>query len=700
MLGVDYYPEHWPPERFPIDIKMMRSSGIRIVRIGEFAWSKIEPEEGKYRIEWLEDIVDKLAKEGFSIIIGTPTASPPPWAARKYPDSLVVDYMGNRAVYGVRRQFCPNNPTYRKLCEKIILKIVRAFSSNESVIGYQIDNELHYGESNPWRYCYCQYCIRSFREYLKKKYGALEDLNRKAGTAFWSHEYRDWEEIIPPAPPFDLYNRTLALEWIRFRSESFIEFANFQKELIKSVDPEKIVTTNLMGVYPEIDYYKLGETIDVPSNDIYPRFGRDEYDPSSIAMVYDATRCMSKKGRFWITELQSGPTDGYNVVSVDGRIQSLKIGLTPEPGELRKWFWQAVAHGAEKVLFFRWRTYHSGKEEFWHGILDHNGLENRRLKEVKAISKEVEKVSDELEKAHVQASTALLFSHDSLWSADVTEYGYYDITYLEYLYEVYKSLFSLRLQVDVISPRQDLSRYKLVIAPFLYLASKDLLKKLDDYVKRGGFLILTARSMVKDELNRVRFGFDGERVAVEEFIGGAIKEYTRLPPNEKGALIRLSEFSPILPRESIMCRFWLDVFSPSEGAEVLGYHNYKWLAGEPAIISNSRGAGKVITIGTLPDWATFREIINSLLPRLGVKPLVKERVGQSRVEFSMLQSNDARYLFVINHSSEAKKTIFTISGEELTPLLRDRRMLIDDNGVEKMVKLELNPHDVEIIKIT
>jgi beta-galactosidase len=699
MIGVDYYPEQWPPNRIQTDIDMMKQSGIKIIRIGEFAWSKIEPNEGEYNIEWLEKIVDMLTKEGFSIIIGTPTASPPPWVAKKYPDTLIVDYTGNRAVYGIRRQFCPNNPTYRELCRKVILRIAEAFVAEERVIGYQIDNELHFGESNPWRYCYCQYCIKSFREYLKKRYGTLDELNKKMGTISWSHEYYDWEEIDPPVPPFDLYNRSLTLEWMRFRSESFIDFFNFQKEIIRSVDPGKIITTNFMGIYPELDYYRLGRETDVPSTDVYPRFGRDEYEPSSIAMIYDATRCMSREGKFWVTELQSGPTDGYSVVSVHGQVLTLKIGLTPEPGEIRKWFWQAVAHGAEKVLFFRWRTYHSGKEQFWHGILDHNGLENRRLREIKDISNEVAQLSDELDKAYIETPIALLFSYDALWSSDVIEHGYYDVTYQEYLYEVYKSLFNMRLQVDVISPYHDLTKYKLIIAPFLYLASDDLLKKLEDYVSNGGFLILTARSMVKDEFNRVRSGFEEERAAVEKLIGGSIKEYTRLPIKEKSAWIRQSEKSS-LPVDNIMCRSWIEAFSASDGAQVLGYHTYKWLAGEPAIIYNSYGNGGVITIGTMPSWVELSKLITPLLPRLNIEPLVHEKVPQNCIEFSMLQTKNAKYLFTINHSDEDKTLLFAASCSRLKPLLRERELFIKKRSdSEVLVQLRLKPHDVEILAL-
>jgi beta-galactosidase len=699
MIGVDYYPEQWPRDRIRTDIRMMKQSGIRIIRIGEFAWSKLEPSEGEYKTEWLEEVVDTLSEEGFSIIVGTPTASPPPWVSRKYPDTLIVDYTGRRAVYGVRRQFCPNNPTYRELCKKIVLRIVRTVASKESVVGYQIDNELHFGESSPWRYCYCQYCTKSFREYLKRRYGGLDTLNEKMKTIFWSHEYDDWEEINPPVPPFDLYNRSLALEWIRFRSESFIDFFNFQKEIIRSIDPAKTITTNFMGIYPELDYYKLGKETDTPSTDIYPKFGRNEYEPSSIAMIYDATRCMGRKGKFWVTELQSGPTDGYNVISVDGRVISLKIGQSPEPGEIRKWFWQAVAHGAEKVLFFRWRTYHSGKEQFWHGILDHNGLENRRLREIKDISNEALQLSDALDKTYVDTPIALLFSYDALWSNDVVEQGYYDFTYQEYLFEVYKCLFNMRLQVDVISPYHDLSKYRLIIAPFLYLTSDDLLKKLEGYVSNGGLLILTARSLVKDEFNRVRSGFETERVAVEKLIGGSIEEYTKLPLEEKNAWIRPSEKSFLLG-DSLMCRFFIEAFSASDSAQVLGYHTYKWFAGKPAILCNNYGNGRVVTVGTMPSWIELSKLIVPLLPRLHIDPIVEEKIPQNCVEFSMLQTKDMKYLFAINHSGEERTLLFTASGSSLKPLLKEREVFLKKKSdLEVLVHLKLNPHDVEIITI-
>ncbi|MEM1772022.1 MAG: beta-galactosidase, partial [Ignisphaera sp.] len=465
LLGAAHYPELWTSEVFAKDLELMKRIGLNVVRVAEFTWSLLEPIEGRYDFVWLHELVDSYGRNGIRVVLGTPTATPPPWLVKKYPDVLPVDFNGVPARYGVRREYCPNNPVYRTLTERIVRRLASEFRDDGNVIGFQIDNEVHWGEASSWRYCYCPYCIARFREYLRARYGDIDTLNKAMGTLVWSHRFTDFDEITPPKPPFDLYNRSLTIEWLRFRSLSWVEYVRFQASILKEVAPDKFVTTNLMGLYPEIDYYELCRDLDVCSTDVYPKFGADTYDPAFIALIYDATRNMSRNRRFIVMELQAGATDGYGYVSPEG-IGVFKLGVSPEPGEIRKWVYQAVAHGAEGVLFWNWRTNCIGKEQFWHGILDHDGIPRRRFNEVEKVFSELYRIGKAVDGTSVEAKTAVLLSYDSLWAADVIERGYYSHSYVGELIKAYKALWLNRVEVDVIPPNSTFESYGVIVAPF------------------------------------------------------------------------------------------------------------------------------------------------------------------------------------------------------------------------------------------
>jgi|ECHhosMinimDraft_1075155.scaffolds.fasta_scaffold00063_10 beta-galactosidase len=655
MLGVAFYPEHWPEERFPTDLGMMVEARVKLVRMGEFSWTRMEPREGEFNFSWLLHYIRELNSKGIRSVIGTPTASPPPWAIRSYPDILPVDFNGIRPRFGTRRQYCPNNPNYRRLSERIARELARAVSEEEGVVGFQVDNELSLG----WNYCYCDHCVRGFREYLRSKYGTLGDLNEKWGTVFWGHEYNDWEEIHPPSYPYDYYNRGLALDWVRFRSSSMLDYLRLQVEVIREEAPGKFITTNLMGLYPELDYYSLGREVDFPSTDVYPKYRVDYYDPSWIAMIYDATRCMGK-GDFWVMEMQAGPTDGGHGTG---------IGASPEPGEMRKWFYQALAHGSSANLFFNWRTSPRGKEQFWHGVLNHDGLPNRRYEELKQIGREVEALGEELKGYSIGASVALLFSYESMWTSDVVEGGYYPMTYYEVIRTAYRGLWREGIPVDVVGPASDLSKYSTVLAPFLYLCGETLLRKLRDFVTRGGKLILTARSLIKDDYNRVATG-----AQLEDFwslTGVRVEDYTKLPANVEYAEVDF-------PQMRVRVRWWIEALSPLNDARVIATHSFREFKGKPAAASR----GGVTVFGFFPPEEVYAQTVKG-----------EERwgVGDQEVEVVKGEVKGKWVLFLINHSSSLKRLEVDLKGREWYSILSRREF-------KGRTQVELGPHGVEVMK--
>jgi len=689
LLGAAHYPELWSSEVFYRDLELMKRIGLNVVRIAEFAWSLLEPEEGKYEFAWLHELVNSYQRQGIYVILGTPTAAPPPWLIKRYPDVLPVDFNGVPAKYGVRREYCPNNPVYRDLTRRIVTRLADEFKDYRNVLGFQIDNEVHWGEANSWRYCYCSHCVAKFREYLRNKYGNIDDLNRAMGTLVWSHKFNNFDEITPPKPPFDLYNRSLTIEWIRFRSFSWVDYVKFQADIIKRVAPDKFVTTNLMGVYPEINYYELCEHLDFCATDVYPKFGSDTYDPAYIGFIYDATRNMSKSGKFIVMELQAGATDGYGYVVPEG-IGVFKLGVAPEPGEIRKWAYQAIAHGAEGVLFWNWRTNYIGKEVFWHGILDHDGVPRRRFYEVERLFKELNKISEVVNKSSVDSKIAVLLSYDSLWSADVIEKEYYSHRYIEELSKAYKALWLNRVNIDVIPPESSFNNYKIIVAPFLYLANESLVNKLRNFVFDGGVLLLTPRAFIKDEYNRIRL----DSTKIQELTGVRIKEYTRLPQDSKVA-IRFIENSPILGKEALYGDAWLEVYELVT-AEPIAYATWRWIQSEPVIAINSYGKGKTITVGTALPLDTLKRMLQELTALIGIEPIVREIVKDHSVEYySRSIDTKKKIVFIINHESVAKNIKIKLNNgiSYAIELLTDREVKPGE------IELTLDAHDVKILLI-
>ena len=466
--GADYYPEHWPKERWAEDARLMKEANINVVRLAEFAWAKLEPAEGHYDFSWLDEAIDILGKEGIKAVIGTPTATPPKWLVDKYPDIYMKDRYGHVRGFGSRRHYCYNSPVYHEYTKRIVSKIAKRYGVNENVIAWQIDNEFGCQDTGQ---CYCENCQLAFREWLKERYGSLENLNRAWGTVFWSQTYNDWDEIILPYYTvcedsdhrFHGHNPGLLLDFYRFSSDSVVSYQKLQVDLIREFASQPI-THNLMGHFPEIDYFKLGKDLDFVSWDNYPRnqWRIDGSDFREVAMAHDLKRGVKDKG-YWVMEQQSGPC-GWSV-----------MGRTPKPGQLRLWTYQAVAHGAEAIVYFRWRTCAFGAEEYWYGILGHDGIPRRRYGEVQKTGKELQAISDIIVGSRVVSETAIIKSYDNLWSHRIQPHST-GFDYNTLLMSYYKGLINNNINTDVISIDHDLDRYKVVFMPAFNLVKEDIIE--------------------------------------------------------------------------------------------------------------------------------------------------------------------------------------------------------------------------------
>ena len=644
--GVDYYPEHWPEERWPLDAKLMEEAGINVTRLAEFAWSKLEPEEGSFDFSWLDKVINILSRHNIKVVLGTPTASPPMWLVKKYPQILPVDKDGHIMGPGGRRHYCYNSPEYRELTRKIVTAMAEHYKNNPNVIGWQIDNELGCHESNR---CYCDNCLAKFREWLKNKYGTIEDLNEAWGTVFWSQTYNSWDEVILPRRTVGAHNPSLLLDFYRFVSDSTVDYLNLQVGIIRSISPEKFITHNFMGLFGGLNYYELGERLDFISWDNYPKFGNKVF-PQQIALAHDVMRGIKGKN-FWIMEEQSGPA-GWEV-----------FGASPLPGEIRLWAYQGIAHGADAIVYFRWRTCRFGTEEFWHGILDYDGIPRRRYQEVKQVGQELKDLSD-IVGSRYKAEVAIVYSYDIRWAFEIQPNNP-EFNYMEEIQKYYTALFNQHIPVDIVPPTKDLSEYKLVIAPSLYLMTPEIRDNLASFVKNGGTLVVTLRSGIKDWNNVVTDKtLPGE---LSELLGIEIEEYYSLPPGET------CHIRGIWP-ENYSCKAICEMVVP-KSAEVIAQYEDGPYAGRCAVSLNRFGSGEAIYVGVDPDLSYVESLFFWLATRCKLDIIA---MGSKDVEVAIREGEDGNYLFILNHSDKEESIKVSFPGE--------------------IEEVKLSPREVKIIK--
>ncbi|MBS7639881.1 MAG: beta-galactosidase [Candidatus Bathyarchaeia archaeon] len=661
-FGVDYYPEHWPRDRWAKDADLMAELGFNFVRLAEFSWSKLEPKEGEYNFRWLDEAIDELAKRGIKVVIGTPTAAPPPWIIRKHPDILRVDPNGVRSPEGTRRNYCPNNPNYIMHTRRIVEAMALHYRDNPNVLGWQIDNEFGIDP------CYCDNCIKAFRAWLREKYGTLENLNSSCGFIFWSQEYGDWDEIFPPRPPIDMQNPSLCLDWHRFMNDSWIKYQQVQIDIIRRIAPHHIITHNFMGLYKELNYFRLAEPLDIVSFDYYPRWGLS-VDYARSAMAHDVMRSLKKKP-YWIMELQSGAVKTH-------------LAPIPRPGEIRLWTLQSIARGADGVSYFRWRSCRFGAEEYWHGILDHDGIPRRRFLEVKRVSEDIRRIASYIEGTSVKPSVAFALVYDNIWAWDLeVAYGgknYYGLGSWDPALDFYRALYSKNLPVDFADPsREDLGGYKVVFAPSLMLMNRLIEERLRSYVRDGGILIATPRTGAKDWNNVItEMTLPG---ALSEVFGMNVEEYSGLPDN---GTVTFETIEPSFGSGITGSgRYWAEMLMPRE-ARVLAYYRSGIYSGKPAATINMYGRGMAIYLGTFPDPKFYSVLVDWLIRRAGIKPTLPPVEGLEAVE---RVSSETRIIFALNHGEAAIQF----------PLEEECKEILSGEKVKGLIKID--GLDVKVLK--
>jgi len=627
-FGADYYPEHWPEERWDEDARLMGEAGFNVVRLAEFAWSKMEPNDGRFEFDWLDRAISVLLSHGIQVILGTPTASPPPWLMSKQRDLFLVEQNGVRQTYGLRREYCPSNSLYYQHTERIVTQMADHYKDNPAVIGWQIDNE--FGDR-----CYCDICKTEFHAWLQKRYKSLENLNGNWGTIFWSHIYTDWSQIPVPLSTIRSQNPGLALDYRRFMSDTYRNYQRYQIDIIHKYCPGHIITHNLMGFsYNQLNYYDMSTDLGVVSWDNYPRtqWGMlAEVDPTKAALSADTMRGL-KKQNFWVMEQQSGG-GGWEYVAVP-----------PKPGEIRLWTYQSIAHGADAIIYFRWRTARFGTEQYWQGILEHHGIPGRRYDEVSQIGKELQRIAKTITGAQVKPQIAIMQSYDTRFAFQVQpnnpRFGYE-----KHIQDVYEGFYTNNIPVDIVSEKDPLSGYRVVIVPAMYILTEETASNLEKFAAEGGIVVFTPRTGVKDESNTVvNMKLPG---LVARMSGIEIEEYISMPIDGDN---RVRFGHPDLEDE-FPTSIWADVIEPKE-TQAVAWHSQDFYAEKPAATINNFGNGKVIYLGIMGDKAYYNAIARWISGLAGIEPLMELPQG---VEASERWQGEKRLLFILNHHSTAKE---------------------------------------------
>lgn len=665
--GVDYYPEHWPEERWHQDARLMQEAGFNTVRLAEFAWSRMEPQAGHYDFAWLDRAIDVLAQHDLDIVLGTPTASPPPWLMAAHPDVFIVWPDGVRATYGSRRTYCPTNPTYRAYAAQITQAMAGHYKDHPHVIGWQIDNE--FGDA-----CYCELCQASFQSWLKAKYGTLGALNTAWGTVFWSHEYTDWAQI--PLPKLTtrsplgvdasvVANPGQALDFARFVSDTYVDFQGQQLAILRAECPHHFVTHNFMGFgYDKLNYFDLAAPLDLVSWDNYPRgfWHQDgKMPPEDIALGHATMRGL-KNQNFWVMEAQSGKS-GWHI-----------MGSAPRPGEIRLWAYQAIAHGADGIVFFRWRSCRFGTEQFWQGVLDHDGKPRRRYYEIKRMGDELRRIGDHIHGAEVQADVALVLSYDSRFAFQIQPNSAV-FSYAQHFRDWYAALHRRNIPGAIVSPDADLTPFKLVIVPALYITDEKAAAHLHAYVEGGGTVIITARSGVKDHNNTVvDIPLPG---LLADLCGIEVEDIDVLPAGQHRRIRFEATPSINNGRATALCEILT-----LNGAEAIACYADDYYAGKPAITVNSVGAGQVIYVGTIGDMALIEQVVIRAIERANVASIFETPAG---VEVTRRTRNGTELLFILNHTPEAQQLHLPGDYEDLL------------SNAHKTGRLSLMPYEVLIL---
>lgn len=627
--GGDYNPDQWDDATIDEDMKYFKEAGINLLTLPVFSWAKLEPDEGVYDFGWLDAIIDKIWENGIYVCLATPTTAQPAWLSTRYPEVLPVDIQGRKRTHGMRVFFCVNSLKYRERAAAIAEEMAKRYAHHPALAMWHVSNE--YGT-----YCYCPTCQAKFRLWLRRRYGNIEELNKRWHTTFWGRILTSFEEVTLPTELNDDYrfNPAIQLDYMRFVTDSTAECFQNEYDVLKKHNPEIPIQTNMSGYIKKLDQFAMTKHLDIVGWDNYPW----PTDPAYfIAMKHDIMRGL-KGGQSYVLTEQSPNQQNWQPYN------KLK-----RPGEVRLLSYQAMAHGADTCLFFQMRQSVAGQEKLHGAVITHAGHNKTRVfRETAALGAELEKIGQAFLEGRTKAKVGMLLDWNNWWALELCSGPSQDMDYLKTFSKYYKPFYEKNIPVDVLSTESSLEGYSVIVAPMLYMMKDGIAEKLRNFVQQGGTLLTTVMSGLADENDRCIFGeYPGP---LKDILGIWVEETDALRPEEENVMKtgEAVDGGRAFEREAYSCGFLCDIIH-LRGARELASYEKDFYAGSPCVTMNEYGKGKAYYVGTQPEDDFLSELAGRIAEEAGLSPLYPAAEG---VELTARENERGCVVFAINHNEE------------------------------------------------
>lgn len=627
LYGGDYNPNQWSEEIWKEDMRIFEKASINSATINVFSWAQLQPAEEVYDFEQLDRIFEMLEKKNYGIVLGTSTASLPAWMVKRYPEVARTDFEGRQHKFGQRHNACPNSLVYQTFAANLVERLAQRYGNHPNLVCWHVNNE--YGGE-----CYSNISEKAFRVWLRERYETIDQLNQAWNLSFWGHTIYDWDEIVLPNALGDAigYENTafagLSIDYRRFNSDSLLNNFKMERDIILKYDRQTPITTNLMGTYKGLDYFKWAKEMDIVSWDNYPSY---DTPPSKIAMTHDLMRGLKNGDPFMLME-QTPSQQNWQPYN------SLK-----KPGQMRAQSYQAIAHGSDTVQFFQLRQSIGGCEKFHGAVISHAGHEDTRVfREVAQLGEELAQLGTKLLGARSKNRVGIMFDWDNYWALEYTSGPNQDLRYVDQIHQYYEACYQQHISVDMISVDSELEAYDLVIAPVLYMMKEGLNERIESYVKQGGHFITTFMSGIVNESDNVYLG--GYPGLLRNLLGIWVEEIDSLAPEQHNEL-------SFTDGTSANCQLLCDLIH-LEGAESLAHYQSNFYAGMPAVTVHSFGKGQSWYVGTQLDRCGLNHLMQSIFGQLNIMPNCSE---ETNLEITKREKEGQCYTFILNMTNQAQK---------------------------------------------
>ncbi|MDR3249176.1 MAG: beta-galactosidase [Treponema sp.] len=643
LHGGDYNPDQWLKWKDSVwkeDMRLAKLAGVNSLSVGIFSWATLEPKEGEYHFEWLDEVMNMLAENNMAAVLATPSGARPAWMSQKYPEVLRVNAQRQRNLHGARHNHCLSSPVYREKVTAMNTRLAERYKDHPALGVWHISNE--YGGE-----CHCPLCQEKFRAWLQQRYKTLDSLNEAWWTSFWSHTYTDWSQVESPSPLGETNTHGLNLDWKRFTTEQFVDFYLHEIAPLTKLSPAVPCTTNLMGTYPGIDYFRLAEVLDLASWDNYPQWtgtAKDVKIAAEVSFKHDLTRGLKAKP-FMLMESSPSATNWRPVAKLH------------RPGVHLLQSLQAVAHGADTVQYFQFRKGRGASEKFHGAIVDHEGTENTRVfKDVAGVGERL-KGMDAILGTDTPSAVAIIYDWNVRWALDDIKGLLQQKTgYEETVINHYRAFWQLGIPVDIINSPRSLEGYDLVVAPMLYLIRPGTAEALENFVQQGGTLVLSYASGYVNETDLTFLGGfpGGAGSPLRKTMGIWCEEIDALYPEDRNSIEWQGKSYEV---------FDLCELIHTEGAQAQGSYGRDFYAGRPAITVNSYGKGKAWFIAARTGRDFLDDFYNSITAEAKIKRALENPLPPG-VTAQVRSDGQTRHIFVMNFNPQAVQVDAGVLGQK------------------------------------